>query len=205
MLARNIASGVLLHMILKYCGLSTRSFLIEMMRIVCFLTLTKLRRNSHVKITILPIMRQMLKLCMPKEHGMCVELSSNMITFRSSSNLYVTCNSPLLLASGVGPPGLPGSGYITTQMKLTHVRMNGINLPEAIWVRIFSYYMPKRVTVGRLVLDVTVSRVSKRTMKFKFCGDVSKWTGDEPMSAYMRFTSSTVVELFSIPDIFRVQ
>ncbi len=196
MLARNIATGVLLHIILRCGSLSTRAFLIELLRIVCYLTLRRLRRNSHIKIAVLPIVRRMLMLCMPKPDGTCVQLSDGVLTLKTQSNLYVACQSPLLLASG--------AGYITVQTKMTHVRMNGINVPEAFWARLFAYYMPKTVVIGRLVLDVTVARVTKRTMKFTFRGPVSTWTGEEPLAAYMRLTSSTV-ELFSIPDIVNIQ
>lgn len=135
-------------------------------------------------------------LCMPKPDGTCVQLSDGVLTLKTQSNLYVACQSPLLLASG--------AGYITVQTKMTHVRMNGINVPEAFWARLFAYYMPKTVVIGRLVLDVTVARVTKRTMKFTFRGPVSTWTGEEPLAAYMRLTSATV-ELFSIPDIVNIQ
>jgi hypothetical protein len=193
MLARNITSCLLLHIILNTCSMSERSCLIEIIRIVCHTTWAKLRLRSHVKIVMLPIMMSILRLCTPREHGLCVKLSDNVMTFTAPNNLNVACNSPLLLVNG--------SNCITLQMNVKHVRLNCMNIPEAFWVRIFTYYMPKTMTLGRLVLCVKVVKVSKRTMQLRLVGDVSKWVGAAPCSAYVRFTPSTF-EFFAIPDIF---
>ena len=154
------------------------------------MTWATLRKHSYIKVTMLPVIQRLVGLCIPNTHGLRIELTDNMLVFTTSSHLYVACERPLLLTNG--------TSYITLQMNVNTVRLNRFNLPETVWVRIFSYYMPKRITLGASVLHVQLEKISKRTMQFRLRGDVTKWTGKEPVNAYVRFTSSTL-ELFSFP------
>lgn len=191
MLVRNLTSCLLLHIVLNSCSISARSCLIEILRIFCFLAWNRLRRTSHIKVVMRPIVQKLLLLCMPADHGLRMQLEDNVLTFTTQSNLHVACNSPLLLSNG--------SSYVTLQLNIRCVKLNRISLPESIWVRIFTYYMPKKVTLGALECNVHLVKVSKRTMQFRLCGDVSKWVGGEPLNAYVRFTPTTL-ELFAIPN-----
>ena len=192
MLARNITSCLLLHIILDACSLSARSCLTEVLRILCLLTWNTVRRNSHIKLSLLPFLHKLLKLCLPAENELRIQLTDNMLTFSTPSRLNVACNSPLFFTNG--------TSYATLQVSVKNVKLNCINLPETIWLRIFSYYMPKRITLGHSEYDVKLVKMSRRTMQFMLCGDVATWVGHEPTSAYVRFTKTTL-ELFLIPNM----
>jgi hypothetical protein len=195
MLVQNITSVLLLHIILSSCSLSTRSCLVEIFRIICYLTWSTLQRTSHIKIMMHPIIRTLFKMCLPAEHELRMQFTDNLITFSTPCRLHVACNSPLLSTNGLN--------YVTLQVNVKNVRLNCINLPETIWVRIFSYYMPKKVSIGNLEYDLQLVKISKRTMQFKLCGDVSKWVGNQQMSAYVRF-NKTAFELYLIPNIHQL-
>jgi hypothetical protein len=192
MLVRNLTSCLLLHIILDSCSVSARSCLLEIIRITCYLTWTTLRRRSYIKVGMLPVWQKLLGVCVPNDHGLCMQLNDNVVTFTTTNSLLVACTSPMLLTNG--------TSHITLQMNVQTVRLNRLNLPETIWVRILSYYMPKQIKIGALEWRVQLVKIAKRTMQFRLCGDVSKWTGKVPASAYVRFTHSTL-ELFAIPNL----
>ena len=192
MLERSVTSCLLLHIVLRSCAISARACLIEVVRILCRLTWEAIRRNAHLTFQIRPIVHALLGLCTTNESNLRVQWVDHRLTIITPSNLHVTCNNPMVYTNG--------DSHVTLQMNVLMVRLNRLHLPETIWFRMLAASMPKKITIGRAAWYVQLSKVARKTIQFKLCGDVAPWVGVAPVGAYVRWSDSTL-ELRTIPAI----